>query len=169
MVIPESINNIKFVQENWAIEINHSLRLKCRHERHFEVLWCVAKGMTSGESSMKHGVTQEYIWEYYGEGSTILNSGQGTLITDSDDNFILDFDTETRAVGRYSLVLTLDKDNYEAKIAILSLTILKREIDYDSRRCPQIGSRLNNTLFPKWGNVFLSQADLAEYFFSMFS
>ena len=74
--------------------------------------------------------TQEYIWEYYGEGSTIIANGQGNLINSLNNDFILDFNTESRSAGRYSIIATLDKENYQTKIAVISLTILKRPISY---------------------------------------
>lgn len=74
---------------------------------------------------------QSYIWEYYGEGSAVLSSGSGNLVINAENQYILDFNTKIRPVGRYQLIITLDKQNYETKIGILSLTIEKREIDYD--------------------------------------
>jgi len=74
---------------------------------------------------------QSYVWEYYGEGSTVLTSGSGNLVTNAENQYVLDFNTEIRSVGRYQLIITLDKQNYQAKIGILSLTVDKREIDYD--------------------------------------
>jgi hypothetical protein len=74
---------------------------------------------------------RRYEWEYYGEGSTILQSGTGELIVDNQNNYILDFNTENRPVGSYSIIVTLGKKNYETKIGIISLNIEKREFDYD--------------------------------------
>ena len=73
---------------------------------------------------------QTFKWEYFGEGASILQSGSGELISVGGD-YVLDFDTETRLVGRYSIILTLDKENYEVKFALISLTVNLREIDYD--------------------------------------
>ncbi|MFW9951506.1 MAG: hypothetical protein ACFFKA_15425, partial [Candidatus Thorarchaeota archaeon] len=81
-------------------------------------------------SKIKQLDVQEYIWEYYGEGSTILESGQGNLFSSLNDDYILDFDTEIRSAGSYSIIITFDKQNYQTKIAIISLTILKRPITY---------------------------------------
>jgi hypothetical protein len=72
-----------------------------------------------------------YEWEYYGEGSSILSLGEGQLSVDSENRYILDFNTQLRAVGRYQLIATLKKQNYETKIGIISLLIEEREIDYD--------------------------------------
>jgi hypothetical protein len=55
----------------------------------------------------------------------------GDLIQTVGNNYILDLDTETRVDGEYSIIVTLDKLNYEHRIAIISLTINKREIYFD--------------------------------------
>ena len=55
----------------------------------------------------------------------------GSLIETTSDTFELDLDTETRLDGEYSIIVTLDKLNYEHRIAIISLTINKRIFDYD--------------------------------------
>ncbi|MFW9781521.1 MAG: hypothetical protein ACFFFB_04470, partial [Candidatus Heimdallarchaeota archaeon] len=43
--------------------------------------------------------------------------------------FELDIDTEGRTDGEYSIIVTLEKQNYDHRIAIISLTIKKRVID----------------------------------------
>jgi 5-hydroxyisourate hydrolase-like protein (transthyretin family) len=73
---------------------------------------------------------QTFKWEFFGEGNTILQSGSGELINMGDD-YVLDFNTEIRQVGRYSIIITLDKQNYEVKFALISLTVNLREIDAD--------------------------------------
>ncbi len=45
--------------------------------------------------------------------------------------FVLDLDTETREDGEFSIIVTLDKLNYDHRIVIISLTIKKREISFD--------------------------------------
>ncbi|MHA1487537.1 MAG: hypothetical protein ACTSSC_10270 [Promethearchaeota archaeon] len=52
-------------------------------------------------------------------GSTIL----GFLHETADHQYILDIDTETLQVGEYSVIVTLSKDNYDFRVAIISLTI----------------------------------------------
>ncbi|MFW9882317.1 MAG: collagen binding domain-containing protein, partial [Candidatus Thorarchaeota archaeon] len=49
----------------------------------------------------------------------------GTLF-EVGDTFVLDLDTETREDGEYSIIVTLDKLNYDFKIAVISLIIMKR-------------------------------------------
>ncbi len=56
-------------------------------------------------------------------GSTIT----GFLHETAEHLYILDLDTETLQAGEYSIVVTLNKDNYDFRVAIISLTINKRE------------------------------------------
>lgn len=44
---------------------------------------------------------QYYIWEYYDQAGNVIDNGQGNIISDIDNTYILDFDTETRAIGEY--------------------------------------------------------------------
>jgi hypothetical protein len=55
----------------------------------------------------------------------------GELTETIGNKYILDLDTESRLDGEYSIIVTLDKLNYEHRIAIISLTILKKEIYFD--------------------------------------
>jgi hypothetical protein len=55
----------------------------------------------------------------------------GELTETIGNKYVLDLDTESRLDGEYSIIVTLDKLNYEHRIAIISLTILKREIYFD--------------------------------------
>ncbi len=52
----------------------------------------------------------------------------GELIETVENKYILDLDTETRLDGEYSIIVTLNKLNYEHRIAIISLTIRKRNV-----------------------------------------
>ncbi|MFX0028631.1 MAG: LamG-like jellyroll fold domain-containing protein [Candidatus Hermodarchaeota archaeon] len=54
----------------------------------------------------------------------------GSLVETPSQDFVLDLDTETRLDGEYSIIVTLDKLNYEHRIAIISLTINKRIFEY---------------------------------------
>jgi len=65
--------------------------------------------------------TQSYSWGEYSSSLTI----------DANNNYVLDFDTETRPIGTYSITVTLDKKNYKIKIATISLRIILREFDYE--------------------------------------
>ncbi|MFW9819943.1 MAG: hypothetical protein ACFFE5_10060, partial [Candidatus Thorarchaeota archaeon] len=55
------------------------------------------------------------------EGSSFLGSGPNNL-------YVLDFDTEIREVGEYSIFVTMQKNNYEVRNAIILLTVSKRPI-----------------------------------------
>ncbi|MFX0036940.1 MAG: hypothetical protein ACFE9I_15020, partial [Candidatus Hermodarchaeota archaeon] len=74
--------------------------------------------------------SQYYIWEQYDSVGNVIASGQGTLIPTVDNLYILDFNTETLTIGEYLLIITLGKNNYDHKNAIISLSINKRIIDY---------------------------------------
>ena len=50
----------------------------------------------------------------------------GTLFERLTHRYVLDLNTETLAYGEYSIVVTLNKDNYDFRVAIVSLTINKR-------------------------------------------
>ncbi len=48
-----------------------------------------------------------------------------------DGEYILDFNTELRSIGGYSLVISFTKINYEPRTATIILNIIKRELDAD--------------------------------------
>jgi hypothetical protein len=74
--------------------------------------------------------TQNYMWERYDQDGNVTHRGEGTLIQKYDGVVVLDFDSENRIIGEYLIILTLDKDNYEYKNAMLRLSIKKRELEY---------------------------------------
>jgi len=53
-------------------------------------------------------------------------SFSGTLFETINHRYVLDLNTETLTDGEYSIVVTLNKDNYEFRVSIVSLTINKR-------------------------------------------
>ncbi|MFW9897214.1 MAG: hypothetical protein ACFFD7_15535, partial [Candidatus Thorarchaeota archaeon] len=61
---------------------------------------------------------------------SVISSGNGILNNTVDNFYILDFDTEIRSVGNYMLIITLDKDNYDYKNAMIFLTIKTRFLQY---------------------------------------
>jgi len=63
----------------------------------------------------------------------------GSLYETADHRYILDADTETLSAGDYSLVITLRKDNYNFRVAIIALTVYKREFSFDF----STGTRIN--------------------------
>ncbi|MFX1428968.1 MAG: DUF2341 domain-containing protein [Promethearchaeota archaeon] len=72
--------------------------------------------------------TQYYVWERYDNEGNVIESGYGNIFSAIDNTYILDFDTESRTVGEYLLIVTLEKENYDYKNAMMLLTIKKREI-----------------------------------------
>jgi hypothetical protein len=69
-----------------------------------------------------------YDWDQFNSEGSLIASGSGNLIPSQGNNYILDFNTENLTVGDYSILIVMDKENYNYKIAIVSLTIEKREI-----------------------------------------
>jgi hypothetical protein len=74
--------------------------------------------------------TKYFMWERYDMDGNVTDSGEGTLIQTYFDFIILDFDSENRTVGEYLIILTVEKENYENKNAMVRLSIRKRELDY---------------------------------------
>ncbi len=60
------------------------------------------------------------------EGNPIPGSTETGSLFQVGNEFVLDLDTELREDGKYSIVITLEKLNYDHRIAIISLTIMKR-------------------------------------------
>jgi hypothetical protein len=73
-----------------------------------------------------------YIWErLYPNGTRIPGiHGSGSLIQNTNKTHVLDFKTEIKEIGSYYLYITLHKQNYEAKSALINLEILSREFSY---------------------------------------
>ncbi|MHA2186459.1 MAG: hypothetical protein ACXAAI_15815, partial [Promethearchaeota archaeon] len=67
--------------------------------------------------------TQFFMWEKYDIQGNVTDNGAGTLFQRFDGSLILDFDSETRDVGDYLLIVNLEKENYEYKNAMILLTI----------------------------------------------
>lgn len=59
------------------------------------------------------------------------NEGMGSLTEDSNFYYVLDFDTDTREVGEYTIFITLQKSNHEVRNAFISLSIQNRPIEAD--------------------------------------
>ena len=58
------------------------------------------------------------------------NEGSGILTEEPSNIYILDFDTELKEVGEYTIFITLQKNNYEVRNAFISLSIKNRPIDF---------------------------------------
>lgn len=52
------------------------------------------------------------------------------LIETVNTTYNLDFDTESREIGDYVILVTLSKDNYEVRNALIDLTIVTRKFNY---------------------------------------
>ncbi|MHA2400053.1 MAG: LamG-like jellyroll fold domain-containing protein [Promethearchaeota archaeon] len=74
--------------------------------------------------------TQFFMWEKYDIQGNVTDNGAGTLFQRFDGSLILDFDSETRDVGDYLLIVNLEKENYEYKNAMILLTIKTRFLSY---------------------------------------
>ncbi|MFX1530004.1 MAG: DUF2341 domain-containing protein, partial [Promethearchaeota archaeon] len=74
--------------------------------------------------------TQYYMWERYDLYGNVTANGEGTLIQEDDGSHVLDFDSENRTAGEYLIIVTLEKDNYEYKNAMIRFTIQIRELEY---------------------------------------
>ncbi len=85
--------------------------------------------------------TATYTWEeLYKNGSRIPGvHGSGTLIQNGNNTHILDFNTELKSVGYYYLYITLQKQNYIARSALINLEIMLREF-VPTIGDPQLGS-----------------------------
>jgi len=73
-----------------------------------------------------------YIWEQlYPNGTRIPGlHGSGSLVQNINTSHILDFKTELKEIGNYYLYITLHKQNYKPKSALINLEILSREFSY---------------------------------------
>jgi len=70
---------------------------------------------------------QSYIWEEFNATGDLINIGTGSLVTNLNNLYVLDFDTETRDPNTFKLVITLDKENYTSQTAAILLNINMRE------------------------------------------
>ncbi|MFX1406920.1 MAG: hypothetical protein ACFFBW_08195 [Promethearchaeota archaeon] len=86
-----------------------------------------------------------FTWQkLYSNGSIIPGiDGSGVLYQQIDDRYLLDFDTELRSVGFYYLYITLQKNNYEARAALINLEIKYREIYYSLEATNRRGTHIS--------------------------
>ncbi|TFF95945.1 MAG: hypothetical protein EU547_06950 [Promethearchaeota archaeon] len=83
-----------------------------------------------------------YEWSTKGDSESVRED----LIETEDKLYILDFDTENRDVGEYSLYIQIEKDNYESRWAYLTLKIKKRIIETENLPSKQENVVQGNTL-----------------------
>jgi len=90
---------------------------------------------TISDPSQRLGNLDEakYFWYKLDSGGNPLTTASEDIdINETDDNkFFLDFNTDSRAVGHYKLIVSLEKTNYESCSAIIDLYINLRTIDVD--------------------------------------
>ncbi|MFX0105319.1 MAG: hypothetical protein ACFE75_07505 [Candidatus Hodarchaeota archaeon] len=69
-----------------------------------------------------------YIWEeLYANGTVIPGkNGSGNLIQNINKTYTLDFNTELKPIGFYFLFVTLKKDNFEMRSALINLEIMPK-------------------------------------------
>ncbi|MFX1549243.1 MAG: hypothetical protein ACFFB9_02710 [Promethearchaeota archaeon] len=88
-----------------------------------------------------------YYWNRLDENGDPLtgsgNEGSGVLNAGANNLYVLDFDTELREVGEYSLFITMQKNNYEVRNGFILLTISKRPITMDLRATGLSGNKIN--------------------------
>jgi hypothetical protein len=80
----------------------------------------------------------EYTWQKTDAvGNPIIGqSGDGGLVENGDNMYILDFDTEKKTVGNYLLYVSLHKDNYELRTAIINFIVNIRLFDAELEADP---------------------------------
>ncbi|MFX1420577.1 MAG: carboxypeptidase-like regulatory domain-containing protein, partial [Promethearchaeota archaeon] len=71
------------------------------------------------------------------------NEGSDVLLPAPNNQYMLDFDTELREVGLYSIFITMQKNNYEVRNAFIALTISKRPILMDLYANGVLSSRIS--------------------------
>ncbi|MFX1442739.1 MAG: hypothetical protein ACFFHV_04935 [Promethearchaeota archaeon] len=74
-----------------------------------------------------------YTWQRLDDNGNPIagKDGSGTLIQNYDGIYTLDFNTQIKPVGSYSLYINLQKQNYELRAAIINLEIQLREFDVE--------------------------------------
>jgi len=86
-----------------------------------------------------------YIWQELNENGSIIpgRDGSGTLIQYENKTYVLDFNTEHKQVGFYYLYVTLQKENYETKSALINLEIILREFEVEKNIKNLVGNQVN--------------------------
>ena len=74
---------------------------------------------------------QSYTWKQYSTAGVLIDSGAGILSVNAQNQYVVDFNTETKSIGSYTLIVRLAKNNYDDKIATISLTINLRTFEYE--------------------------------------
>ncbi|MHA1257055.1 MAG: hypothetical protein ACTSPS_15805, partial [Promethearchaeota archaeon] len=74
-----------------------------------------------------------YSWQQLDDNGNIIagKTGSGSLSQNADKTYTLNFGTSYRPVGFYQIYITIAKDNYEKRFALLNIEIMLREFDAD--------------------------------------
>ncbi|HEC40666.1 MAG TPA: hypothetical protein ENI29_20660 [bacterium] len=70
----------------------------------------------------------------------------GNLIENFEHRYVLDISTESLQYGEYSIVVTLNKDKYDFRVTIISLTISKREFSSQASIPDKVGIKAGGAL-----------------------
>ncbi|GAG80468.1 unnamed protein product, partial [marine sediment metagenome] len=73
--------------------------------------------------------TAFYEWQRLDDDGNVIESNQSDLIELGNGKYELDFDTEIKPIGSYTLVVSLGQINYIERKAIISLEIVPRDIN----------------------------------------
>ncbi len=86
-----------------------------------------------------------YIWQELNANGSIIpgRDGSGTLIQYENKTYVLDFNTEHQQVGFYYLYVTLQKENYETKSALINLEMVLREFEVEISVENLVGNQVN--------------------------
>jgi len=71
------------------------------------------------------------------------SSGSGVLIEAINKTYTLSFNTERRSIGYYYLYVTLQKNNYEERAALINLEIILREFEAELVVENQVGNQID--------------------------
>jgi len=108
---------------NDSVGIYESLDLAFREEKLFYFEYIIeSTGEGLADSSLK---SYEWTKEI---GGNIVDSGVGTLIDLGNGLYTLDFNTETKEIATYTIIINIEKENYVKRGGIIILNIIPREL-----------------------------------------
>ena len=105
-----------------------------------------------------HNIDFNYFyWSKYDQEGFIIDGGQEELIFNANDLYIIDFSTETRVQGNYSIIADFKKENYTTKSIEILLTINPRTFQY------QLSDNIkNNHISVKNGKIVRIELNLLD-------
>ncbi|KKK56350.1 hypothetical protein LCGC14_3065410, partial [marine sediment metagenome] len=100
-----------------------------------------------------------YQWYEISNGSIVgVISDVIDLEEGSNSNYILNFNTVSRDVGDYALFVTMQKNNYDVRTALIDLTVKKRIITWDLSDPNLVLSKIN----VDQGEIIVIEFELAD-------